>query len=160
MLCAVRRSFCAIPQSAKCAHKKKVRIKAMTKYNELMEQALEMLKSDDDLFCEMVEELDSWNGFADGYRCFPMWEIDEFFCDCKVSDFLDKLVNSFRHTDEFFFDSIYGIDSTNDRTDLYKSNTDEGEVLDNVIKYKNHLYFSNSDFESLLDEIEEAREEA
>lgn len=37
------------------------------KYSKMVEMALEMLK-DDDLFVEMVNELDSWNGFTDGFR--------------------------------------------------------------------------------------------
>ena len=118
----------------------------------LREEALEML-CDDELFCNMVEELDSWNGYADGYRCYYMSELDEFFGDTKVSDFLEKLAPSFCYQDEFFYDSIYGLDSTDDKADLYRGNISERELLDEIIEYKNHLYFCDSDFEELIDSI-------
>ena len=43
-------------------------------YEELVENAIEMLDQDADLFCEMVDELDSWNGFADGFRVFNTYD--------------------------------------------------------------------------------------
>ena len=46
-------------------------IKALDK-NELREQAISILDENDSLFCDMVDELDSWCGFADGYRCYSM----------------------------------------------------------------------------------------
>lgn len=119
----------------------------------LKAEALEMLVNDDDLFCSMIDELDSWNGYADGFRCYEMSELDELFCDVKVSDFLDKLAAGFHHTDEYFYDSIYGIDSTDDKTDLYRSNVSESELLDEIIDKYSHLYFYDSDFEELIDEI-------
>ena len=124
----------------------------MKTIEELREDALSML-CDDELFCSMVEELDSWNGYADGYRCYYMSELDEFFCDMKVSDFLGKLAPSFCYQDEFFYDSIYGLDSTDDKADLYRGNISESELLDEIIEYKNHLYFCDSDFEELIDSI-------
>lgn len=125
----------------------------MKKYDALVNEALEMLKNDDELFVDMVNELDSWNGFADGFRAYPMDEIDELFCDTKVSDFLDKLAPGFNHCDDYFVDSIYGIDSTDDITGLYRDNVDDGELLDNIIDNYNHLYFSDDDFQELIDAI-------
>ena len=119
----------------------------------LKNAALEMLIDNDDLFCSMVEEMDSWNGYADGYRCYDMSEIDDLFCDVKVSDFLEKLAPTFCNRDEYFYDSIYGIDSTDDKTDLYRCNVSESELLDEIIENANHLYFYDSDFEELIDSI-------
>ena len=125
----------------------------MTRYEEMMNKALEMLKEDDDLFCEMVDELDSWNGYADGFRCYYMSDIDELFCGVKIGDFLDKLCSTFNHNDEYFIDTIYGLDSTNDKAGHYRDNVDEGELLDNIIDKASHIYFSNSEFEELIDSI-------
>lgn len=50
---------------------------------DLRNEAIERLEEDDELFCELVEDLDSWNGFADGFRCYPMDEIDEIFYGVK-----------------------------------------------------------------------------
>lgn len=63
----------------------------MKTLEELKNEAIEALENDDDLFCTMIDELDGWNGFADGFRCFPMFEIDELFSGCPISEFLDKL---------------------------------------------------------------------
>ena len=65
----------------------------MTRYEEMMNKAVEMLKENDELFVDMVNELDSWNGFADGYRGFPMDELDELFGQMKLTDFLLKQEN-------------------------------------------------------------------
>ena len=125
----------------------------MKNYDELVKSAIEMLENDGDLFVDMVNELDSYMGYADGFRCYSMYELDDLFCDCKVSDFLDKLADDFDHTDEYFCDTIWGISSTNDIEDYYRDNTTSEEVFDGVINYYNHIYFNNSDFEELIEEI-------
>lgn len=122
-------------------------------YKELIEKAMEELNNNDELFVEMVNELDSWNGFADGYRAFPMYELDELFSGCSVSEFLDKLASGFNHNDEYLVDTIWGIDSTNDIAELYRENTDAGEVLDEIINHYNHIYFSDSEFGELISDI-------
>lgn len=123
-------------------------------YDELVKNAIEMLEQNDDLFCEVIDELDSYNGFADGFRCYPMYELNDLFCDCKVSDFLDKLADDFCHTDEYFCDTIYGISSTNDKASYYRDNTTSEEVFDNLIDNFNHVYFDETNgFEELIDEI-------
>ena len=124
----------------------------------LKASALEMLKNDDDLFCDMVNEMDSWNGYADGFRGFPMYELNDLFCDCKVSDFLDKLGRDFNHNDEYFFDTIYGLESGDSLTDVYRDNVWEADLLDAIIDNANHLYFSDSDFENIINEIIEAQD--
>jgi len=131
----------------------------MTKnYETLINQAIEELKTNGELFVDMVNELDSWNGYADGFRCFPMYEIDDLFCGCKISEFLDKLTVDFDHNADYIVDTIYGLDSTNDIEDVYRDNVDEGDLLDNIIDYANHIYFNDSDFEDLINEIIDARE--
>lgn len=128
-------------------------------YSEMIKKALEMLNTDGELFVDMVNELDSWNGFADGFRAYPMWELDDLFCDCKVSEFLDKLADGFNLRDEYMVDTIYGLDSTNDIESLYRNNVEAGELLDNIIEYSNHLYFNNSEFENLVSDIVNYSEE-
>lgn len=125
----------------------------------MMEEALEMLKNDDELFVEMVNELDNWNGFADGFRAWSMDDIDELFCDMKVSKFLSILAPGFNLNDNYMVDTIYGLDSTNDIADLYRAHVDEGELLDNVIDNYSNLYFYNDDFEDLIKQIANYNEE-
>ena len=135
----------------------------MTKYSEMIQRATEELKNNDDLFTGCVDELDSWDGFADGFRAWDMSEIDEFYCGCKASKLLDDMTGDFNKYDNYFYFSIYGLESTDDKVDLYRSNVDEGELLDNLIDKYNHLDINwiDSDFDELLDEIvnyEEAEE--
>lgn len=134
----------------------------MNTYEEMIKKAIEELKENDDLFTACVNELDSWNGYADGFRAYPMYELDELFGDCKVSEFLDKLAAGFNHNDDYMIDTIYGLDSTNDVADLYRSNVDEGELLDDIIDnyYNIDLNWIDSDFDELIQEIQEARETA
>lgn len=126
---------------------------------ELKKEAAEMLKNDDSLFCDMVNELDGWNGFADGFRAWPMWEIDDLFCGCKVSDFLSKLTSTFNYTDDYFCDTVYGLDSCDDCAEWYREHTDEEEVLEYVLDNKNHIYINDPDFREVIDEIINYEEE-
>ena len=123
------------------------------KYAELVEKAIEELKDNDDLFVEMVNELDGWSGFADGFRAYPMYELDDLFSGCTVREFLNKLGRDFDHNDEYMVDTIYGLESTNDIVGLYRDNVAEGELLDNIINYANHIWFSDHDFEELVNSI-------
>ena len=131
----------------------------MTRYDEMMDKAVEMLKENDDLFCEMVNELDSWNGFADGFRAFPMDELDELFGGMKLTDFLDIITTDFNPRENYFIETIWGLESTDWLADHYRSNVDEEELLENIIENRSNLWISDNEFEELLDEIEEAGDE-
>lgn len=130
----------------------------MKNYDVLVKEAIEELKNNDNLFVDMVNEVDSWNGYADGFRCYPMYELDDLFCGVTVSDFLDKLGRDFNHNDDYMVDTIYGLESTDDIVGVYRDNVDEGDLLDQIIEYANHLYFSDSDFEQLISDIQDAKE--
>lgn len=131
----------------------------MKTYSDLINEALDILKSDDTVFTDMVNGLDSWNGYADSFRCYPMDELDDLFGECSLSDFLSKLAPDFNYHDKYMIDTIYGLSSTDDMAAVYRDNVDEGRLLDEIIEHKNHLYFSDSDFESLIDEIIEMKGE-
>ena len=131
----------------------------ITKSEMLYNQALEELKNNDDLFVDMVNELDSWNGYADGFRAYDMSELDELFCGCKLSEFLEKITSDFDLRDNYFVDTIYGIESCDDIAEHYRDNVDEEELLDNIIDNENNIYFYDKDFEELIDNIIDARDE-
>lgn len=127
----------------------------MRNYDEMIEQALEMLKDNDELFVDCVNELDSWDGYADGFRGYPMYELNDLFYGVSVGDFLDKLSSGFNHNDEYFVDTIWGLDSCNDLAEHYRDNVDEGDLLDNIIdKYSNiNLNWIDSEFDDLINDI-------
>ena len=60
-------------------------------YEDLMNEAKQALIDNDSLFVACIDELDSWNGYADGFRCFDMCELNELFCDTKVGDFFGMI---------------------------------------------------------------------
>lgn len=121
--------------------------------DELKSIAVEMVEEDEDLFAELVEELDSWNGFADGYRAYYMDELNEFYCGRSATDLLDDMTEDFNKKDEFFFFSIWGLESTDDKVELYHDHTTEEEVVDNVIDCFGSLWISNAEFEEIVEAI-------
>lgn len=125
----------------------------------LYNQALEELKNNDDLFVDMVNELDSWNGYADGFRAYDMSELDDLFYGCKLSEFLEKITSDFDLRDNYFVDTIYGLESCDDIAEHYRNNVDEEELLDNIIDNENNIYFYDKDFEELIDNIIDAQAE-
>lgn len=130
----------------------------MKRYEELINKALELL-ADDDTFVEAVNELDSWDGFADGYRAYDMSELDELTYGMTVSKFLEQLTGDFNINDNYFYWSIYGLESCDDIADLYRRNTDAGEVLDNLIENYTNVYFWNKELEEVVTEIAEYDED-
>ena len=125
----------------------------MKNYDELVEKAIETINKDDDLFIQLVDELDSYMGFADGFRCFQMDELDDFYCDCKVSKLLNDITDDFNLNDDYFYFSIYGVESTDSVIDLYRDHTDAGEIFDNLLNYHYNIYYYDSDFEELMESI-------
>lgn len=123
------------------------------RYDDLFNKATEMLENDDDLFVECVNELDSWCGFADGFRGYPMWEIDDLFGNIRISEFLDKLSGDFDHTDDYFVDTIYGISSTNDLASYYRENLYESDVVERLISDWSNISISDNDLCEIIDSI-------
>lgn len=132
----------------------------MTKYNKLVERAIEMIRTNDDLMIELVDELDACNGYADGFRAYDMCELDDFYSGVSAAKLLEDLTADFNKYDEWFYFSIYGLESTDDKADLYRANTDAGEIFDNVLENLNHLNIYNYDFREIMEEISNYNEDA
>lgn len=125
------------------------------KKNELVERAIEIIE-DCEVFVDCVNELDSWNGFADGWRCYPMDELDDLFCDCKVSEFLEKVdTSNFDLSDDYIQDTIYGLRSVSDIYEAYADETDEGSILDELIEnYGNiDIHYINNELDELVEAL-------
>jgi len=117
--------------------------------------ALDILKNDDDIFTACVEELDNYNGYADGFRAYDMSELDDFYCDCKATKLLDDLTADFNKYDDYFYFSIYGLESTDSKIDLYRSNVDEDCMLDELLEHYDRLShdYIDNDFAELIQAI-------
>lgn len=123
-------------------------------YEDLVNEAIEMIEDDDDLYVDLVDELDSYMGYADGFRCYSMDELDEVYCDCKASKIIEDLTEDFCINDDYFYFSIYGLESCDDKAELYRDHTTAEEIFDEVLNYSGKIYISDSDFEELLEQIE------
>ena len=134
----------------------------MKNYDEMINEALETLKNNNELFCRCVEELDGWNGYADGFRCYDMYELDELFGAMPLSKFLDIITDDFNPRDNYIVDTIYGLSSCDYREEIYRDNVDEGDLLDELIDKYNHLDIAwiDKDFDELIQAIITAKEEA
>ena len=107
--------------------------------------ALEKLE-EDDIFCEAVKELCSWDGFVEE-ECFPMDELDELY----GGDFLNRITSDFDHNDNYFFETIYGLESCDDEADHYRDYVTNEEVLNELIDYYNHVSLSDTTFDGLVE---------
>lgn len=100
------------------------------------DKAVDILNDEDDAFDEACEELDNWNGFLGDTRCYSMDMIDEFFE--RPSDLLDKM-SDFDYSDEYFYFTVYGVTTTDDKHDVYSDDFRAEEVLDELIDNFSHV---------------------
>lgn len=126
---------------------------------EIIEMLTQLLE-DDEIFVKAIDELDAWNGYADGFRAFPMDELDELFYDTKLSDFLNMLTKNFDLNDDYFIDTIYGLESTNDKADVYRDNVEIDELIDELIENYSHinLVWIDEDLNDLIEQYIEIDE--
>ena len=89
-------------------------------------------KAHNDSFSRVCEELDSYDGFLDDNRCYPMDELDDLLCGKKPSEVLQMVdTDNFNYNDDFFYCDIYGIRSTNEKD--YSNYVDYSDVFDKLI---------------------------
>jgi hypothetical protein len=105
------------------------------------DKAVDILNDEDDTFDEACEELDCWNGFLGDERCYEMDMIDDFFE--HPSDLLDKM-SDFDYTDDYFYFTVYGVTTTDDKHDVYTDNFSAEEVLDELIDNFSHVNLRES----------------
>ena len=90
------------------------------------EAIAEVLDDDTDVFVDVCEELDNWNGFLGDARCYDMSEIDEFFS--KPSELLDKM-SDFDTDDEFFYFDLGYVTTASDKYDVYSDAVGVDDVI-------------------------------
>lgn len=117
-------------------------------YEEMINKAISYFEENEDDFICTMDALDSWCGYLGGDRYYPMSEIDDLFCDTKVSDFLDGLSDDFNHKDNYFKFGVYGLESSNE--------VDYSDYLNN---YTIQAIYENAHRINLPEEIRELFEE-
>ena len=121
--------------------------------------AIAELDNNPELFCTMVEELDNAIGFADGFRCYDMCDLDDFYYYKKASELISDLTEDFNINDNYFYFSIYGLESCDDKYEFYTDHTDSDEVLDNVLNEYYHIWIPVSPFKDMVYDIIIAEDE-
>lgn len=112
--------------------------------------ALEQLKCEDDILVEAVKELCSWSGFIDE-ECFPMDKLDKLYGHMKLGDFLNHITSDFDYNDDYFYESIWGLESCDDEAEHYRDCVTDEEVLDKLIDNYNHVSLNDTGFDGLIE---------
>lgn len=112
------------------------------------EAIAEVLEDDTDLFVEVCEELDNWNGFLNDARCYDMSEIDEFFS--RPSELLDKM-GDFDYTDDYFYFDVYGVTTSSDKYDVYSNEVSVDGIIDAIEDCYNHIDISDATLNELCE---------
>lgn len=100
------------------------------------DKAIDILEDEDDTFDEACEELECWNGFLGDSECYSMDMIDEFFA--KPSDLLGRM-SDFDYGDEYFYFTVYGVSTTDDKHCVYSDDFSAEDVLDALIDNFSHV---------------------
>jgi hypothetical protein len=112
---------------------------------------LDMIQADSDLMVEICDELDSWNGFLGDDRCYNMCDIDDLLYGKKPSEIIDMITKDFDSSCEWFYFSIYGLESCDDKADFYLDCHSHEEILDEYLDNYSHCNLSNTDLGELAD---------
>lgn len=104
----------------------------------------------DDVFVEAVKELCCWNSFIDE-ECFPMDNLEELYGHMKLGDFLNHITSDFDYNDDYFYESIWGLESCDDEAEHYRDCVTDEEVLDALIDNYNHVSLSDTGFDGLIE---------
>ena len=125
-------------------------------YDELKDKARQILEDNDELFNNICEDLDSWDGFLDDDRLYPMCELDDLYGHMKPTEFAELINgNDFDTNDEYFYHDIYGLHSTDEIN--YKNVKTVDEVL--YALEDNYMHCDYSLRGEFLGEILEALDE-
>ena len=101
--------------------------------NNTKEKAVEAMRD----YLDSLEDFDLltvWNEYTEDTNgddmIWPMWELSDLMCGLSFADALDKLdLNNFSLSDAYLYDSIYGLRSTSDLSDIIEV----CDIMDHII---------------------------
>ena len=134
---------------------------------EIIAAILTVFKEDEELFADVLEELDSWNGFLSDDRWENMEELDEIFEGKSVAYILDRAFygydadtenSAFNPSRDFFRFNGYGnLVSSNYRD--YSDYLDENTVEELEKEYyRLDTITDNDELNELFEELENAED--
>ena len=127
-------------------------------FDELFDRAVQRLNDDSDLFNDMCEELDSYNGFLDDARWYPMEQFDELMDGCTPSEIAEKVwQEDFNPRHNYFKFTLYGVESSDYRD--YDDYVDAEDVVDGLQTHYAHLWFNDDSFKALIEALSEGHDE-
>lgn len=141
-----------------------------------IENIIEFFYTHEDIYNDVIEDLDSYNGFLGGDRYYCMDDISELYSGAEIIDLLNRVFYGYDadswHTDshgerehgafnpnrEYFTFNAYGNLVSTDYKD-YSAWLDENAVED-MAENRNYIYALeyNDELSTLFDELEEAEE--
>ncbi len=136
-----------------------------------MQDMTRFFEENEDIFNEMIEELDSYNGFLGDDRYYNMDELNEFYTGVDADeilrrafygydeDFTDKDGNHtepFNPNKDFFRYNGYGNLVSSDYKD-YSAHLDE-YFIESVIENIGEFYEVPDEIQEIIDKLEESEE--
>lgn len=119
--------------------------------NYIYDNARYILENDEDAFITACEELDSWDGFLGDDRVYNMEDFDELMSGKSPLEIARDIEdNNFSTNDDYFYWTIYGVESTDDKYDIYSSNYSTDNVLDELIDKYSHVTIYNKSLDDLV----------
>ena len=144
-----------------------------TKYEELIEEVISWFEDNTDVFEEVIESLDSYNGYLGDDRYYGMEMLNEFYSDATATDVLyrafygydadnwwtdsngEKRHGEFDPNREFFRYNGYGNLVSADYKD-YSDHLDS-YFVEELVENRNHVSYEIENYDELvelLDQIE------
>lgn len=118
--------------------------------DELRRELIEYLQQDEDIFYDILEELDSWDGYLSGDRWYSMYELDEFLYEKTPLEVLNCVSSDFNVNDEYFRDGIYGLESS-DCIDYSDYNIED--AVDALIDEYPHITMNDGTVETAIEAL-------
>jgi hypothetical protein len=133
---------------------------------------IEYFKENEDVFNDCMEQLDSYNGYLGDDRYYEMYELDEFYSECKPSELLMRVFYGYdedtssenNHTEfnpnrEYFRYNGYGNLVSADYKD-YSAHLDH-LAIENLEENRTEVEAidDNSELSELFDKLEESENE-
>jgi len=126
----------------------------MTKEEKIFEQVYDFIEDcyDDGLIITMWNEYcDQTNDYENMIR--PMNEIDDYFCGMSATDILNGVADDFDINDDYFRESIWGVESTSSYLDF----VDIEELAQYISDYEKNL--GSEEVQEIIDSCEDDEEE-
>ena len=139
---------------------------------EITQKLLTYFEENDDTFTDIIEQLDSWDGYLGDDRVEDMENLCEYYRDdlenfalrmyyghdaddWTTDQWGEKHFSAFCPNRNYFYYNGYGNLISTD----YKDYTDKLDkyFIDEVLENRSHLYIDDSDLDDLLDALEQAR---